>query len=443
MKSKKKSKKHLSFGSMRHGLSTLFRELPDYRQATKTDYHIHDAMMSGFACMYFQDPSLLQFQKRLKEQEQKDNLQTLFDVKDIPENNQMREVIDQVNSELLRPVFKDYFSRLQRGNHLPQFQLFPGMYLCSIDGTQYFHSDKINCSNCLQTKHRNGKVSYSHKVLQAALMHPDMRQVIPLMPEEIRNTDGSVKQDCEIKAAKRLIPKIRQDHPQLGLVIVGDGLFSHQPFILEVLSSRMHYILAAKPDDHTFMMEWINAYDQIGSISLEDDKGRTHLYEWVNEVPLTGNKDSIKTNFFRYQIIKHNQDGQEKVVYKNSWVTDFEITPENIKELVRGGRCRWKIENECFNTLKNQGYNIEHNYGHGAANLCFNFFLLTLLAFYFHQIFEMTCYLYQSCREKFGSKRHMWETLRAYIKIIVFETWEHLLDFALTPRKYQVSCQGP
>ncbi len=443
MKFKKKSKKHLSFGSLRHGLSTLFRQLPDHRQIAKTDYSLHDAMMSGFACMYFQDPSLLEFQKRLREQEQKDNLQTLFDVKNIPENNQMRDIIDQVNSDLLRPVFKDYFSRLQRGNHLSQFQLFPGLYLCSLDGTQYFYSDKIHCSNCLTTNHRKGKVSYSHKVLQAAVMHPDMRQVIPLIPEEIRNTDGSVKQDCEIKAAKRLIPKIRKDHPQLGLIIVGDGLFSHQPFISAVLSERMHYILVAKPDDHTFMMEWIDAYDEINSCSFEDDKGRIHHYEWVNEVPLTGSKDSIKTNFFRYQIIGRNKNGQQKVVYKNSWVTDLEITPENIKELVRGGRCRWKIENECFNTLKNQGYHIEHNYGHGEANLCFNFFLLTLMAFYFHQISEMTCYLYQACREKFGSKRHLWETLRSYIKIIVFQTWEHLLDFALTPRKYQVSCQSP
>ena len=61
-------------------------------------------------------------------------------------------------------------------------------------------------------------------------MHPDKRQVIPLMPEEIRNTDGNIKQDCEINAAKRLIPEIKKDHPQLGLIIVGDDLFSRQPF---------------------------------------------------------------------------------------------------------------------------------------------------------------------------------------------------------------------
>ena len=85
-----KSKKHLNFGSLRKALSSLFRQLPDDRQAEKVNYSIHDILMSGFACMFFQDPSLLQFQKRLEEERNRDNLQTLFDVKKIPEDTPMR-----------------------------------------------------------------------------------------------------------------------------------------------------------------------------------------------------------------------------------------------------------------------------------------------------------------------------------------------------------------
>ncbi len=438
-------KKHLSFGSLRNCLSSVFRQIPDNRQEKKINYSFHDVMMSGFACMYFQDPSLLQFQERLREANNQDNLETLFDVKNIPESTQMRDIIDEIPGEELRPVFKEFFYRLQRGKHLKQYELFPGQYLCSIDGSQYYHSENINCTSCLRTNHKNDTISYSHKVLQAAIMHPDIRQVIPLMPEEIINSDGNIKQDCEINAGKRLIPKIRGDHPQLGIIIVGDGLFSKQPFVKDVLKARMHYILIAKPLDHKYMMEWIDAYEpgEINEIRSTDEKGRIHIYRWVNEVPLNGQEDSINVNYFQYQIISKDKSGNERVGYKNSWITDMEITEKNISTLVRGGRCRWKIENECFNTLKNQGYHIEHNYGHGAKNLCFNFFLLTLLAFYFHQIFELTDHLFQSCRKKFGSKRHMWETLRAYIKILVFSTWEHLLDFALTPTKYNLKLQPP
>ena len=438
-------KKHLSFGSLRNGLSSLFCGLPDRREPAKIDYSIHDAMMSGFACMYFQDPSLLQFQERLKGAENRHNLETLFAVNNIPGQTQLRDIADEVKSDTLSPIFKDYFSRLQRGRHLLQYQLFPGLYLCSIDATQYFHSQNIHCDSCLTTEHKNGDVSYSHKVLQAAVMHPDKRQVIPLMPEEIRNTDGNVKQDCEINAAKRLIPEIKKDHPQLGLIIVGDDLFSRQPFIADVLAAEYHYIFTVKSDSHKYLMEWIDAYDKedINERCIIDKKGRTHKYEWVNNVPLYGSADSIKVNFFRYQIISKDKNGNEKIAYKSSWVTDLEINEENCVTLVRGARCRWKIENECFNTLKNQGYSIEHNYGHGEKNLCFNFFLLTLLAFFFHQIFELTDHLYQECRKKFGSKQNMWSSLRSYIMIFVYETWEVLLDFALNPRKYKVSYQPP
>ncbi len=437
-------KKHLSFGSLRNELSSVFNQLPDNRQEGKVTYRIHDTMMFGFACMYFQNPSLLQFQGQVKEDKHRENLKIHFDIKDSPQPTQMRTIIDNVASEELSPIFKEYFSRLQRGKHLEQYQIFDGLYICSIDGTQYFDSKNIECPNCLTTEHKNGTITYSHKVLQAAIMHPDMRQVIPLMPEEIINTDGSTKQDCETNAAKRLIPKIREDHPQLGIIIVGDDLFSKQPAIECVLAEGMDYILVAKPTDHICMMRWVEEnQDKVNKLCIMDEEGLIHIYEWVNDVPLNGRKDSINVNFFQYQAISMDENNKEKVIYQNSWVTDLKIDKGNVQTLVRAGRCRWKIENECFNNLKNQGYDIEHNYGHGQNNLCFNFFLLTLIAFYFHQIFELTDSLYKDCRKKFGSKRHLWETIRSYIKILVFETWEHLLNFALTPQKYQLSFNPP
>ena len=442
-----KSKKLLSFGSLRKALSSQLGRLPDKRQALKCDYCVHDAMMCGFACMFFQEPSLLQFQKQLRDHENLDNLMTLFDVQAIPESTQMRELIDSVSSDQLNSVFKEYFFRLQRSKYLETYQIFPGLYICSIDGTQYYSSGKVHCESCLTANHKNGGMTYSHKVLQAAIMHPDMRQVIPLMPEEICNSDGSTKQDCETNAGKRAVPKIRKDHPQLGLIIVGDDLFSKQPFIETVLNERMHYVLIAKPTDHGAMMNYIHASDELKEMRISDEKGRIHVYEWINNVPLNGNKHPVITHFFRYTILSLDENGNEKIHYKNSWVTDLKITRMTIRTLVRAGRCKWKIENECFNTLKNQGYHIEHNYGHGEKNLCFNFYLLTLLAFFFHQIFELTDRLYQACREKFGSKTHMWETLRSYIKILIFETWELLLDFALTPTKYKLPklshCRSP
>ncbi len=430
-------KKHINFTSMRKDFSELLLAAnQDCRQSGKIDYSINDAVMSGFACMYFQDPSIKAFQERLQDERDMNNLTTMFGVKSIPGDSQLRNIIDALGSEVLRPVFKGVFMRLQRGKQLEQFQVFPNTYLAALDGSQYFYSENIKCDSCLTAEHKNGTVSYSHEVLMAALMCPGIAQVIPLMPEEIRNTDGHEKQDCEVNAAKRLIPAMKKDHPRLKLIIVGDGIYSKQPMIEEVVDKEWSYIFVARPDDHAVMYRHLENVPMRQKTVVDEKNGKTHVYEWSNCVPLNGNKETVTVNYFRYKIVSTDKDGNEKITYRNYWVTDIEIGEDNIEQLVKCGRCRWKIENECFNTLKNQGYDLEHSYGHGERNLCFNFLLLTLIAFLFHQVLELTDKLYQAVREKMGSKRRMWETLRAYIQILIFNSWEHLLDFTLDPLKY-------
>ena len=437
-----KIKKHLSFTSMRIKLSCFFKKIPDCRQQAKISISLHDILMSGFACMYFQDPSLLQFQTRMQEEQHRNNLQTLFGVEVIPKDTQMRECIDQVDRENFRDIFKAYCLCLQRNKRLEDYQILPGLYLVPMDGTEFFKSEKISCEHCLRKEHKEGEINYSHQALQGGIMHPDQSVIIPFMPEEIHNTDGTNKQDCEMNAAKRFVAKTRQDHPQLGIIFGGDGLFSRQPIIEDIIAKKAHYLFVAKPKDHKYLMDWVAAYPKLHEMNFSDEKGNVYCCEWMNNVPLSGREDSIHVNFFRCTI--KTKDG--KIFYRNGWVTDLVIDERNIKILVRAGRCRWKVENECFNVLKNHGYCISHNYGHGKENLCFNFYLLTALAFFFHQILEATDGLYQAARKKFGSKRHMWETLRAYIKIIIFDTWEKLLSFALTPTNYKLieaDAQGP
>lgn len=423
-------------------MSAVFRSIPDWRQQKKVVISVHDAMMSGFACMYFQDASLLQFQKRMQEDQHRNNLTTLFAVDQIPSDTHMRDIIDAIDSDYFRPIFKDYYLRLQRNKHLEQFQIFPSIYYFPIDGSQFFSSNEIHCEQCLVKNHQNGTKSYSHQILQGGIMHPDCSEVIPFMPEQIVNTDGATKQDCEMNSAKRFIQKLRQDFPNLGLLIGGDALFSKQPIIEDVLRNCMHYLFAAKPSDHKYMMEWIDAYDKLNNIELIDKKGRKHYYEWMNDVPLNGGEETVKVNFLRCMITGKNKQGNEEILYRNSWVTDLVISKENIVTLIKAGRCRWKNENECFNVMKNHGYCMEHNYGHGQKNLAFNFYLLTLLAFFFHQIFELTDRQYQACRKKLGSKKHLWETIRSYIKIIIFDSWEMLLEFVLVPTSYRLAPLG-
>jgi hypothetical protein len=213
-----------------------------------------------------------------------------------------------------------------------------GHYICAIDGVYHHSFEKVHCEQCLHKTVRNGSVSYSHGALQGALMHPD--------------------------------------HPRLGLIITGDGLFSKAPMIGQVSAAGMYYLFVAKPKDHTYMMGWLKGYPQLPLVESQNDKGRTHQFRYMNRVPLNGSKSAPEVNYLHYQMV--NCSG--KVAFTNSWVTDIEVRQANFCALAKGGRCCWKIENECFNTLKNQGYHLEHNFGHGKKHLNHNVYLLTLLA---------------------------------------------------------------
>ncbi len=426
-----KPKKHLSFGNLRKIFSTRVLQIEDPRQDEKVRHDLHDCCLSAFAMMFFQDPSILAFQQRLQDHLHKNNLQTLFNVGSIPKSTQLRDVLDRIPSSAFEPIFSDYFSILQRSKQLETFQFLNKMYLLPIDGTQYFNSEVISCPACLTKTLKNGVINYSHQFVGASIVHPNQRQVIPLAPEPIQNVDGTSKQDCERNAGKRLIQKIREAHPKLNIVITGDSLFSNQPFLNTLKANRMSFMLVAKPGDHKFLfnhLSGIKKLNKINHLEFHDLKGRLHIYEWVNGVPLNGSQRAANVNFFEYTIMA----GQKKN-FHCTWITDIQVDQANVVMLVKGARARWKIENENFNTLKNQGYHAEHNFGHGQQYAAFNFLLCILLAFFTHQILELTDPLYQQCRKKFSARKEYWNQLRCTIRILLFNSWEHLLEFIISP----------
>ena len=413
-------------------VSRRFGQIADPRSRAG-EYSLTDVLQSALAMMYFQDPSMLQFQRRLEDGFHRNNLDTLFGVERIPSDTQMRDVIDACEPKGIEVVFSDFFRALQRGKHLEPFRVLGGRHLILLDGSEYFSSEKIHCPGCLRRKTKDGQVRYHHQILQPVLAKPGCRQVVPLAPEAIRNEDGREKQDCEINAGKRLIERIRRDHPRLKIVIGGDSLYSKQPFIEALKRLDMSFVLVAKPGDHRTLFEWFAEIAAMGETEVweyTDAQNRTHRYEWVNGLPLCGDSKAPVVNFFEYRLMV---DG--KVAYHNSWVTDVAVGKENVAELTAIGRARWKIENEGFNTLKNQGYHVEHNFGHGRQNLSYNFFLLNLLAFFCHQIFELTEPLYRACRSAVGSRREYWNQLRCTIRMWVFPSWETLLSCVLDPKR--------
>ena len=132
-----------------------------------------------------------------------------------------------------------------------------------------------------------------------------------------------------------------------------------------------------------------------------------HRVRCVNDVPLNASRADVRVN-----VIEYGEMGQDPVQHF-SWVTDVRVKKRNVYQLMRGGRARWKSENETCNTLKNQGDNVEHNYGHGEQNLSVVFATIMMLAFLVDQTQQLCCALFQAVWAKLGSKRLVWERMRA------------------------------
>lgn len=418
-----KARKDLSADSLFRLIRSHFDDIPDAR-AGEPEIPLGDALMSGFAMFSLKDPSLLAFDER--SHDPNDNFRTIYGINRVPSDTQMRAILDPVDPDHLRPLFADVFRRLQRGKALERFAYLDGHYLVSLDGTTYFSSSKIHCPSCLEKHHRGGGVTYSHQLLGATLVHPDLKEVIPLAPEPIINQDGHTKNDCERNASRRWLQRFRQDHPHLPVIVIEDGLSANAPHLHDLRDAGVHYIIGVKPGDHAFLFQHLRDADEAGRTQtltlVEPATDVLHHFRFHNHVPLNESHPDELVNVLEYWEIHPNG----KVQYF-SWITDFVLTPDNVYAIMRGGRARWKIENETFNTLKNQGYHLEHNYGHGEKNLSVVLALLMILAFLVDQTQQLCCPLFQAAWKKLGTKRHLWEKIRTHFLAFVYNSMTELL----------------
>jgi hypothetical protein len=279
----------------------------------------------------------------------------------------------------------------------------------------------------LSKKSKNGEILYYQQMYAASFVCPGCKVVIPTFPEIIIQQDGSTKNDCERNAAKRYYEKFRQEHPHLKVIVIEDGLSSTGPHIRDLKRLNLRFILGAKPGDHESLFTQLKQAAEDGTATEidmrdPDDREKMHFFRFVNQVPLNKSNPDLLINVLEYWQI----DKDEKIT-KFSWVTDISITEENVFQLMKAGRARWKVENETFNTLKNQGYNLGHNYGLGKKNLSAVFTLLMMLAFLIDQAQQLSCWLFQDALQKAGSKRLLWERIRGFFYNYRVDSMETIL----------------
>jgi hypothetical protein len=303
---------------------------------------------------------------------------------------------------------------------LEEFEYLDGHFLLSGDGTGHFSSNKVSCPHCCTKKHSNGTTTYYHQMFGVCIVHPDKKNVIPLCPEPILNGDGNAKNDCERNACKRFLENFRREHPHLKAILIEDGLSSTAPNIRMIEKHDLKYILVVKPGDHQFLFEQIESSDHTQEYEERTNDGHYHQFRFVNGISLNKSNQDIKVNLIEYR--QTDPKGKET---NFSWVTNIYVSAINVMKIMKGGRARWKIENETFNTLKNLGYNFERNYGHGKKYLATIFCMLMMLAFLIDQIQEICCPLFRKCKSVLCTYRELWENMRVLFRRINLLSWDN------------------
>jgi len=408
--------------------------LDDPRQRS-VGYSFHDLVMSGYAMFHLKYPSVNRFENQTNSE--KANLQELFKIKKLCSDAQLRAILDQLDPSSLRQLYVENFSLLQKLSILKEYKSIQNYLICSIDGVQHFSSTEVHCENCLSKKHSNGTTTYHHNMLCAALVHPTQREVFLMGSEPILKQDGTTKNDCELNASNRLLDWLSERYANHKLLIVEDALYANGPNLRQILGNNWQYIVNIKPKSQKTLFKAFEARKKRKAVKYSewtDEVGTTHRFWYANNFALNEASPDIRVNVLFYE--EERKNGSKK---KFSWATSFTLKKSNVERIMRIGRSRWKIENQTFNTLKNQGYEFDHNFGHGFNHLTTCFAYLMLLAFQNDQLFQRCSGLFNKVWVAAKTKVKLWETIKAIFMTQIVGSFYEI--YFIVAKEFQVQLE--
>lgn len=433
-------RKELSIKGLLELVHNKFSSVKEINNGRSNKISSVDCLMSGLALFSLKFPSLLKFDtSKAEDKTLVHNLKKLFKINIPISDTQVRTRLDDLDPLEIRKPFKSILAALQRGNILKKFKYINGTYLLANDATGFFSSKTVHCDNCCEKHHKqDDSTTYYHNMLCGAIVHPDIKEVIPLAPEAILQQDGCTKNDCELNSIQRFLSHVRREHPHLPLTVVEDALYSKGPHIKLLMEHCINYIIVVKEKDHKYLFDAVE-HGKCSYHTITDENGTIHEFKYINQVPLNYANYDLLVNFVEYW--ETSKSGKKQ---RFSWVTDHEITDKNLFEIMKGGRARWHIENETFNTLKNQGYHFEHNFGHGYKNLSTIFAMLMLLAFFIDQTQSISCTVFNAAKDKIKRKSYLWERIRNIFQLFLIESWEELFSYIIHKPMVQLpTAQAP
>jgi len=349
-----------------------------------------------------------------------------------PVNKTLNYFLGRIGSAAVANLRTQFVRRLIRMKALDAARL-QGRFVIAIDGTGFLVFRYRHCAHCL-TRQCGDTTLYLHQVLEAKLLGP-AGLVVSIASEFIDNSDladtpatanaEQRKQDCELKALRRLVVRLRADFPQVRICFTGDSLFACGEGFQVAQDFHAAYVYVFK--EGRLPTVWA---DFQGLLSLCPDQrveqetpaGVQQVYRWVSKLSYTDSAGRPWT-FTAVQCDETQPDG---TTHRWAWVVAPELRVDHatVAEVAtKGGRQRWHIENQGFNTQKTSGLNLEHAYSHGPQWPAY--YYLLQIAHLLLQLVEKGSLLRQLAAELgktplqlFGSLQNMAERLRESLRFL-------------------------
>jgi hypothetical protein len=377
-------------------LLSSFARLPDTRKNQGKQYGMDDVMMGGLSLFLFKEGSRNQLNNDRSDGYFNSHYQQLTG-KQLPHMDTVNDVLCDLPCENLEQLKMDMMSSLFEQKWLRKYRLLGGYYLVAVDATGVVSFDERHCEHCLtKTNSKSKKVTYFHYVLEAKLVTED-GHALSLASEWIENPVGEFnKQDCERNAFIRLAAKLKKQYPRLPICILADGLYPYENAFKTCEEYGWKFIFVLQDKSLKTVQEELTLTrrsDPVSSrLTLKNGWWIKDEYKYQKDIDYHG-----KYTLNRIQCVENRTKKMEpntqippppKEESCFEYVTNIIPDRNNVREICSGGRLRWKVENEGFNTQKNNGYELEHKYCRTSYNGMKNYYSLLQLAHAINQLIE-------------------------------------------------------
>lgn len=326
-----------------------FNELTDLRNQSYVKYQMKVIFIVRLMGLMCEMKSMQGMTRELNTEDAIRNIAQIcgLELDEIPHCDTINDVFEKVKVEEIEKIRKYMITKLIRGKIIQKYKIRDKYYHVIVDGTGLATSRKKYNENCLvknkTDKNGNEYQEYSTYVLEAKLVVGEM--VFSIGSEFVENAnEKETKQDCEIKAFKRLAAKIKREYPKLKILISGDALYASKPVLDICKGNGWKYIIRFKEGAIPSL------YNEFETVVAKANESTIKDYEYVTKLDY----QEEKVNVIKYTDSKK---GTEFV-----YITDLSISNKNIEATINVGRKRWKIENEGFNIQKNGTFDIGHLY---------------------------------------------------------------------------------